>query len=223
MIRTLQAGNGTLRIPLCGKLNSGGKHASGIHTLQAGSGTLRIARKHASVIRTLQAGNGTLRIPLCGKLRGETCIRDTRIARAGHSTRSRWNLAARSLSRGRSHGKTERQRKMAAEKICIAHSKAIRIGAKRDFTAAIARFGPVENPRETSRLEFRRDRRPGKAAAEEDPRRGSRRSRVQSIARKGVRSAAARSKRGRGGVGRRNLKAKTRGPALETQAPYEAP
>ena len=112
---------------------------------------------------------------------------------------------------------------MAAEKICIAHSKAIRIGAKRDFTAAIARFGSVENPRETSRLEFRRDRRPGKAAAEEDPRRGSRRSRVQSIARKGVRSAAARSKRGHGGVGRRNLKAKTRGPALETQAPYEAP
>ena len=111
---------------------------------------------------------------------------------------------------------------MAAEKICIAHSKAIRIRAKRDFTAAIARFGSVENPRETSRLEFRRDRRPGKAAAEEDPRRGSRRSRVQSIARKGVRSAAARSKRGHG-VGRRNLKAKTRGPALETQAPYEAP
>ena len=135
----------------------------------------------------------------------------------------RWNFAARSLSRGRSHGKTERQRKMAAEKICIAHSKAIRIVAKRDFTAAIARFGPVENPRETWHLELRRDRRLGKAAAEEDPRRGSRRSRVQSIARKGVRSAAARSKRGHGGVGRRNLKAKTRGPAWETQAPYEAP
>ena len=39
VIRTLQAGNGTLRIPLCGKLNSGGKHASGIHVLQ-GQGTL---------------------------------------------------------------------------------------------------------------------------------------------------------------------------------------
>ena len=94
----------------------------------------------------------------------------------------RWNFAARSLSRGRSHGKTERQRKMAAEKICIAHSKAIRIVAKRDFTAAIARFGPVENPRETWHLELRRDRRLGKAAAEEDPRRGSRRTRVQSVA-----------------------------------------
>ena len=112
---------------------------------------------------------------------------------------------------------------MAAEKICIAHSKATRIETKRDFAAAIGRRGPMENLRETSRSEFGRDRRPGKAAAEEDPRRGSRRSRVQSIAWKGVRSAAARSKRGHGGVGRRNLKAKTRGPALETQTPYEAP
>ena len=85
---------------------------------------------------------------------------------------------------------------MAAEKICIAHSKATRIETKRDFAAAIGRCGPMENPRETSRSEFGRDRRIGKAAAEEDPRRGSRRSRVQSIARKGVRSAAARSKRG---------------------------
>ena len=81
-------------------VNSGGKHASGIHTLQAGNSRLHqgyipckqgmvdcelhyvqyavnSGGKRASGIHTLQAGHGTLRIALCGKLRGETCISDT--------------------------------------------------------------------------------------------------------------------------------------------------
>ena len=76
-------------------VNSGGKHASGIHTLLAGNSRLHqgyipckqgmvdceyvqyavnSGGKRASGIHTLQAGHGTLRIAPCGKLRRKTYI-----------------------------------------------------------------------------------------------------------------------------------------------------